>query len=231
MYGDVDLGSRADFYSDMFHPRHMGTDKRCPLAVLKDGDNVFNLDIKEQAIVYAYLRVHDKEVAPSAESLLTGNYSRCSFYVNDSDVESERAYKSRSKVNKAISQLDTISTEKQKQIARVIGLPVTDSTKQSIVYNTLDKYIKDSENPRTSDHSDVFMKYVTMKDDNLVVMDTVKQCITYNILRNPNGAVYKGESFIAGNEAEACKYYANPKKQQEYLLLQEELKLKQSVFS
>lgn len=231
MYGGQDLGPRSKFYSDMFNPRDMGTESRCPLAVLKDGDNIFNLDIKEQAVVYAYLRVQEREVAPSAEALMSGNYTRCKFYVNDSDVESEKSFKQRSKINKAIATLDTLGTEKRKQIARVIGLAVVENTKESVVYNILDKYIKDSENPRTSNHADIFLKYTSMKDDNLVIMDTIKQCLTHNVLRNQGGSIYKGESMISGNEEDATKYYANPKKQQEYLLLQEELKLKQSVYS
>lgn len=229
MYGGQDLGPRSKFYSDMFNPRDMGTESRCPLAVLKDGDNVFNLDIKEQAVTYAYLRVQEREVAPSAESLLSGNYSRCKFYVNDSDIEAERTFKQRSKINKAIGVLDSLSLEKQKQVSRVIGLPVVENTKPSVVYNVLDKYIKDSENPRSSNHSDIFLKYTSMKDDNLVILDTLKQCLTHNVLRNSGGNIMKGDTLIAPSEAEAAKYYANPKKQQEYLLLQEELKLKQSI--
>lgn len=228
MYGGIEMGSRDPFYADMFNNKYMGTDARCPLGVLKDGDNVFNLDIKEEAVVYAYLRVHP-EVAPSGESLLSGNYPRCTFYVNDSDVESERAYKSRSTVNKAIGILDVMSLDKRKKVSRILGLPVVESTKESVVYNTLDKYIKDAENPRSMSHAELFIKYSDMKEDNLAIMDTIKQCLVYNVLRNQGGAIYRGDSMIAGSEAEAVKYYLNPKKQQEFLVIQDELKMKHSI--
>lgn len=227
MYGGIDLGPRSDFYSKMCDYK-MDTVERAPIAVLTDGDNVFNLDIKEQAVVYAYLRVNS-EVAPSAESLLTGNYSRCSFYINDSDVESERGFKQRSKVNKAIGLLESLSNEKKKKVSRVLGLPVTDNTKESVVYNALDKYIKDSENPRNSNHVDMFMKYVEMKDENLMIIDTIKQCITYNILRNSNGNIMRNDAIIAPTEQEAVKYYSNPKKQSEFMSLQDELESKKSM--
>lgn len=228
MYGGVALGARDPFYTDMFNSKYMGSDQRCPLGVLKDGDNVFNLDIKEELIVYSYLRAHP-EVAPSADALLSGNYPRCTFFINDSDVESERAYKSRSTINKAIGILDVMSLEKRRKVARVLGLPVVESTKESVVYNTLDKYIKDTENPRSTGHAEMFIKYSEMKDDNLMIMDTIKQCLVYNVLRNQGGAIYRGESMVAGSEQEAVKYYLNPKKQQEFLVLQDELKLKHSI--
>lgn len=228
MYGGIDIGPRSPFFADMFSTKYMGTDLRCPLGVLKDGDNIFNLDIKEEAVVYAYLRIHP-EVAPSADALLSGNYPRCSFYVNDSDVESERAYKSRATVNKAIGVLDVMSIEKRRKIARTLGLPVVESTKESIVYNTLDKYIKDTENPRSTAHAELFIKYSEMKDDNLMIMDTIKQCLVYNVLRNQGGSIYRGENMVAGSEIEAIKYYSNPKKQQEFLVLQDELKMKHSI--
>ena len=138
-YGDIDLSPRSEFFTKMTDNK-MNTEERCPIAILKDGDNILNLDRKEDLIAYCYLRVH-KWVAPSAEALLSGQYADAMFYIKDMDHEDEIIFKRKSEVNKAKQELEKLSSEKITIIAKQLGLPVTDSTKYSTVYRLLDDFI------------------------------------------------------------------------------------------
>lgn len=124
-----------------------------------------------------------------------------------------------------------MSPEKKKKVARLLGLPVTEDTKEEIVYNLVDSLLKESElksgkfqglNP-----VEVFNRFADMKENLLHIKDLVKQAIQHSIYRiKPNGKIYEGEFEIAKEEEELVKFLADDDNQDELLTLEGKLKSK-----
>lgn len=137
MYGpNIDLSPRAPFWTEMVS--RWGKEDVAPIAHLKDADNIFDLTHPKQLITYAYLRVHPT-IAPSGSALMSGRYPKAEFYVNDYDVETAIAYKVKSKIIKAMTALSKLTPTKMKQVARQVGIPVSDSTSEEAVFCIADQ--------------------------------------------------------------------------------------------
>ena len=107
-----------------------------------------------------------------------------------------------------------MSPEKKKKVARLLGLPVTDDTKEEVVYNQVDNVLKQSEMKSGSfkglNPVEVFNRFADMKENLLHIKDLVKQAIQHYIYRiKPNGKVYEGEYEIAKEEEELIKFLAD----------------------
>src|SRR5690606_24375413 len=166
LYGDkIDLGPRSDFYAKMFDSK-MGSSERAPVASLVEGTNIYNLDVPEDLIMFAYLRVHP-DVADSLESVYNGKNPKARYYVNDSEVEDALAAKRKRSVNKAILLLDKLSVNKMKKVGRQLGLPFRDDTREDTVYVELDRFIKASEEGKNQGNADLFISFCEMSDENL----------------------------------------------------------------
>ena len=110
-----------------------------------DGDNLFDLDNPYQELTFAWLRVHPT-IASSYEAWVRGDYpAETQFYVVDDEVENAIVYKKKQLINKAIIKFDAMSVDKKKKVARLLGLPVTDDSKEEFVYNLVDNVLKQSE--------------------------------------------------------------------------------------
>jgi len=122
----IDLGPRSDYYRDRYND---SVQYKAEIKRFKEGDNIFNLDDVWQAITYAWCSVHPL-IADSFESYERGKYpASTQFYVNDDNITEEIQYKKKTLINKAVVTLDTLSIEKRKKVARLLGLPVTDNRK------------------------------------------------------------------------------------------------------
>lgn len=226
LLGDIDFGPRSDYYTKMTIGDEMGTPLRAPIAVLKDGDNLYNIDIPEDLVTFAYLRVHP-DIAPSMGAVLTGNYPKAVYFVNDDEVEDEESSKSKRSVNKAISYLDNLTVVKMKKVGRQLGLPFTENTSENSVYVALDNFIKASEELKTRKNADLFIKFCEMKDENLAIRDTLKEALQYQVLRlNKEGHILRGRNQFAANEEEAVIYLTNSDNIDDYTSLLEEIKIK-----
>jgi hypothetical protein len=138
----LDLGPKSEYYTQIFNDR---VQVKAAIVRLKEGDNVYNMDDPFQVITYEWLRVHPL-IASSYQAYERGEYpSNTQFYVNDENIEEELKYRKKTLINKAIGFLDSLSLEKRKKVARLLGLPVSDNSKESMVYNLLDTFIKQSE--------------------------------------------------------------------------------------
>lgn len=228
LYGYVDLEPNSDFYRKMTDHK-MNTEERCPFYKLGEGDNIFNLDKKEELIAYAFIRVHPY-VAPSKEAMKLGDYSHARYYVNDEEVENAVAYKIKQRINEASGILGTLSTEKQKKIARQVGLPVTDNSTEAATYTMLDEYIKQSEKAKFKNQVELFLKMTELNDTHLGIRDLVTQAITYNVLRKKSdGKIYRGSMTFAETEKDAVVYLTDINNQEELISLEEDLKTKKSL--
>ncbi len=228
--GDIDLGPRAKFWNYALSTG-VNDDLHVQPVKLLDGDNYFDLSLPLQQLAFAWLRVHPT-IASSYQAWERGEFpADTQFYVVNDDIENAIVYKKKQQINKAIIKFDSMSPEKKKKVARLLGLPVTDETKEEVVYNQVDSLLKQSEvksgNFKGLNPVEVFNRFADMKENLLHIKDLVKQAIQHSIYRvKPNGRVYEGEYEIAKEEEELIKFLADEDNQDELLTLEGKLKTK-----
>ncbi len=228
--GDIDLGPRAKFWNYALSTGANDSLHVQPVKLL-DGDNFYDLTQPLQELAFAWLRVHPT-IASSYQAWERGEFpADTQFYVVNDDIENAIVYKKKQLINKAIIKFDSMTPEKKKKVARLLGLPVTDDTKEEVVYNQVDNMLKQSEVKSGSFKGlspvEVFNRFADMKENLLHIKDLVKQAIQHSIYRvKPNGRVYEGEYEIAKEEEELIKFLADEDNQDELLTLEGKLKSK-----
>ncbi len=219
--GDIDLGPRSKFWN---YGLSTSTNDQTHVQAVKllDGENYFDLSNAFQEIAFSWLRVHPT-IATSLQAWERGEFpAETQFYVVDDERENEVVYKKKQLINKAIVKFDSMSPEKKKKVARLLGLPVTENSKEEMVYNLVDNVLKQTEfkNGKYSGLNpvEVFNRFADMKESLLHIKDLVKQAITHSIYRiKPSGTVYEGEHEIAKDEEELIKFLADDDNQDELL--------------
>lgn len=228
--GDIDLGPRAPFWNYALSTSTEDTLHVQPYKLM-DGDNHFDLSIPFQELTFAWLRVHPS-IASSYQAWERGEYpADTQFYVADDEIENAIVYKKKQLINKAISKFDGMTPAKKRKVARLLGLPITENTKDEVVYNEVDNVLKQTEFKSGKYQGlstiEVFNRFANMKEDLLHVKDLVKQAISYSIYRvKPNGKVYEGEYEVATDEEEVVKMLIDDDNQDMLLTLEAKLKSK-----
>jgi hypothetical protein len=228
--GDIDLGPRSSFWNyglavTMDDPSHVQAVK------LIDGDNYFDLSIPHQEIAFCWLRVHPT-IASSYQAWERGEFpADTQFYVADDEIENAVIYKKKQLINKAIVKFDSMTIEKKRKVARLLGLPVTEDTKEEIVYNQIDNLLKKTEFDKGKyaglNPVEVFNRFADMQENLLHIKDLVKQAVAHSIYRiKPNGKVYEGEFEISKDEDDLVKFLIDEDHQDELLTLEGKLKTK-----
>ena len=228
--GDVDLGPRSKFWN---YGLSTGTQDNLHVKAIKllDGDNLYDLGVPIQELSFAWLRVHPT-IASSYQAWERGDFpADTQFYVVNDEIESQIVYKKKQQINKAIIKFDGMSMEKKRKVARLLGLPVTNESKEEVVYNLVDNMLKQSEvksgtfkglNP-----VEVFGRFADMKEDLLHIKDLVKQAIQHSIYRvKPSGKIYEGDYEVAMDEDELVKYLVDEDHQDDLIVLEKKLKSK-----
>jgi hypothetical protein len=228
--GDVNLGPRSSFWN---YGLSTSTEDTLHVQAVKllDGDNFFDLTNPLQELAFAWLRVHPT-IASSYQAWERGEYpADTQFYVADDEIENAVLFKKKQLINKAIIKFDAMTPEKKRKVARLLGLPVTDDSKEEVVYNLVDNLLKQTEfaggkfqglNP-----VEVFGRFADMKENLLHIKDLVKQAITHSIYRvKPNGRVYEGELEVAQDEEDLIKFLIDDDNQDALLTLEQKLKTK-----
>lgn len=228
--GDIDLGPRSKFWNyglstssdDILHVQ--------PVKLL-DGDNFFDFNNPFQELAFAWLRVHPT-IASSYQAWERGEYpADTQFYVVDDEIETAIIYKKKSLINKAIIKFDSMSIEKKRKVARLLGLPISDETKEEFVYNQVDTILKQTEFKSGAFQGlspiEVFNRFADMGDNLLHIKDLIKQAFTHSIYRlKPNGKIYEGEFEIASDEETLVKFLADEDNQEDLITLEQKLKAK-----
>ena len=228
--GDIDLGPRAKFWNYALSTGVNDTIHVQPVKLL-DGDNFFDLTQPLQELAFAWLRVHPT-VASSYQAWERGEFpADTQFYIVNDDIENAIVYKKKQLINKAIIKFDSMSPEKKKKVARLLGLPVTDETKEEVVYNQVDSMLKQSEVKSGSfkglNPVEVFNRFADMKENLLHIKDLIKQAIQHSIYRvKPSGKIYEGEYEVAMDEEELLKYLVDEDHQEDLIVLEKKLKTK-----
>ena len=228
--GDVDLGPRSSFWN---YGLSTSTDDTLHVQAVKlmDGDNYFDFSNPFQELAFAWLRVHPT-IASSYQAWERGEFpADTQFYVADDEVESAIIFKKKQLINKAIAKFDGMSPEKKRKVARLLGLPISEDTKEDVVYNQVDNILKQTEfkNGKYQGLStvEVFNRFADMKENLLHIKDLVKQAITHSIYRvKPNGKIYEGEFEIASDEDDLVKFLVDEDNQDQLLTLEGKLKTK-----
>jgi hypothetical protein len=227
---NVDLGPRSQFWNyglstsvdDALHVQ--------PVKLL-DGDNFFDLSMPLQELAFSWLRVHPT-IASSYQAWERGEYpADIQYYVADDEIENKVVFKKKQLINKAIIKFDAMTPEKKKKVARLLGLPVSDDSKEEAVYNQVDNLLKQTEFKNGKYQGlnpiEVFNRFADMKENLLHIKDLVKQAIAHSVYRvRPNGRVYEGEFEIAVDEDELVKFLADEDNQDQLLTLEGKLKSK-----
>lgn len=228
--GDVDLGPRSSFWNYALSTSTEDTMHVQPVKLM-DGDNYFDATIPFQELAFAWLRVHPT-IASSYQAWERGDYpADTQFYVADDEIENTVMYKKKQLINKAIIKFESMTPDKKKKVARLLGLPVTDSTTEEVVYNLVDNVLKETEFKKGKYQGlstvEVFNRFADMKENLLHIRDLVKQAISHSVYRvKPNGKVYEGEYEVASDEDELVKYLADEDNQEDLILLESKLKTK-----
>ena len=227
---NIDLGPRAPFWNSGLSTSQYDALHVQPVKLL-DGDNLFDLDQPLQELAFSWLRVHPT-IASSYQAWERGEYpADTQFFVMDDEIENAVLFKKKQVINKAISKFDSMTPEKKRKVARLLGLPVTDNTKEEVVYNLVDNVIKETEFKSGKYQGlstvEVFNRFADMKENLLNIKDLVKQAVTHSIYRiKPNGKVYEGEFEVATDEEELVKFLADEDHQDDLLTLEGKLKTK-----
>lgn len=198
---------------------------------LMDTDNFFDLSVPRQLLSYVWLRVHPT-IASSYQAYERGEYGPdCQFYVADDEVDNAVVFKKKQLINRAISELDSMTPSKRKKVARLMGLPIGDDTKEEQVYNLIDTVIKDTE-IKTGEHRGVnpinlFNRFAHMGESLLEISDLVEQAITHSVYRvKSGGRIYEGELKVAESKGDWVKFLIDEDNQEDLLALRDKVKSK-----
>lgn len=235
-FGDgIDLGPRSPIWN-----AYMSEDDEkyqgIKVSALKagNGDIIINPDAHPQQLLdYCWIRVN-KNVARSAEAYARGECPTCSFYVQNDEVENQLLYQKKMTINKATADLIALSPMKQRQVARLMLLPVTDSTTPEAVYNMLDSVLKkvefDAKELRTLTPIKYFNELVTMSDDLLYTKDIIEQALRDNIFRKGTGdTIMKGTEVVFETKEEMVRHMMKTENQKEFLSLAKMLEVKKAA--
>lgn len=228
--GSIDLGPRSSFWN---YGLSTSTEDNLHVQPVKllDGDNYFDLSNSLQELAFSWLRVHPT-IASSYQAWERGEYpADTQFYVADDEIENAVVYKKKQLINKAIIKFDSMTPDKKKKVARLLGLPVTDDTKEEVVYNLVDNVLKQTEFKNGKFQGlnpvEVFNRFAEMKENLLHIKDVVKQAVAHSIYRlKPSGKVYEGEYEVAKDEDDLIKFLADDDNQEDLITLEQKLKTK-----
>lgn len=227
---NLDLGPRSSFWNYGLSTSTEDSRHVQPVKLM-DGDNFFSMDVPTQELAFSWLRVHPT-IASSYQAWERGDYpADTQFYVADDEIENAVMFKKKQLINKAIIKFDAMTPEKKKKVARLLGLPVTDDTKEEAVYNQVDSLLKQTEfkNGKYSGLSpvEIFNRFADMKENLLHVKDLVKQAVTHSIYRvKGSGKVYEGEFEVGKDEDDLVKFLVDEDNQDALITLEQKLKAK-----
>lgn len=225
-----DLGPTSKYYN---FASNLPDDQKVTPVKLESKDYHFDLSNPIQEIAWNWLKVHPT-IAPSLYAVENKqvNIQVVQYYVADDEAESTMIFNKKQKLNKAIATLDDINEKpsKLRRIARLMGLPVTEDTKQTTVYNQLDTLLRDGEfrdgKNKGENTITLFTDLVKENEQRSITKDLVAEAIKSSIYRiRQNGKVFEGENEIAASEADLVNFLLDDKNQEDLFALQKRLNI------
>lgn len=200
---------------------------------LGNSDIVLNTESPIDLLNYCWIRVHP-DISKSLESYNRGECPDCQYYLANDDAENKAIYSKKKKINQAIMTFENLSPTKKRQIARLMGLPISDDTKEEAIYNMIDNTLKEPEF-KSGDYKNmstlsVFDDLVKLTDDRLAIKDLIEQAIRHNVYRLGSGGVVKeGDQTIAATKGDLVEHLLDEKNQKELAALESKVKQKKFV--
>ncbi len=206
-----------------------GADIKVSPIKLGTSEVFFDIDgdtMKE--ITWNWVRVSPR-IAPSLDAYRRGEVSSdTQYYIVDDEAENKETYSRKKEINSAIVKFESLSPSKKKQVARLMSLPVTEDTKEEVVYNLIDTCLKETEfkSGRNKGLAPVklFNELVKMTDDRIKVKDLIEQALTHNIYREAQGGkILEGELTISPTKEDLVEHLLEDNNQMELLALDKKL--------
>jgi hypothetical protein len=146
-------------------------------------------------------------------------------------VEAEIMYQKKKNSNDAIIKFDSWSLPKRRKVARLLDLPVGEETKEEVVYNLVDTFLKAPQvvngTHKGRDPIKVFTSYANLKDEIIYVKDLVEQVFKHQIYKEKKGGrIYEGELEVFKDKEEMVDFYLSDKNQDDFLELEKKLQTK-----
>lgn len=227
---ESDLGPTSKFWNYTLYREGIQEMHATPVKLM-DQDNFFDLSNPRQLATFAWLRVHPT-IASSMQAYERGEFGAdCQWYVADDEIDNAVIFKKKQLINKAIAELDSMTPTKRKKVARLMGLPVGEDTKEEYVYNMIDSAIKESE-MKSGMHKGVnsinlFNRFAHMQENLLEINDLVEQAITHSVYRmKQGGKLYEGEMKVADTKGEWVQFLADEDNQEDLIALRDKVKSK-----
>lgn len=195
------------------------------------GSVILNPAIDPQDLInYCWVRVHP-DIARSLESSVRGECPGCKYYVENSESEARVLFGRKKEINKAIAAFESLTPTKQKQVARLLGLPITDESGEEEIYNMIDTLLKkpefDAGEFKTLNPVKKFSEMVRLSDDRLYVKDLIEQAFRHNIYRKDStGRVMEGGNVISVNRDDLANTLLEDGHQKELLALEKTIQYK-----
>lgn len=229
----LDLGPRSEYYSGVYGPK-FNSGQVASRVKLIDGDNTFNFSNPHKEIEFWWLTQITDLIAPSIEEWKKGSCkSTVQYYVSNPEAEAAVVYQKNMTVANAIESLKTMSIERQRKVAKLIGLPVTDNDKAEIVFNQLFQMLNkpaiENGEYKGQNSIDLFNKISVMNDKILSVKSLVKEALHLRVLSKRQGIIYEGTVSIAQSEDELVNELSLDSKQMERVALETRVADKKKV--
>lgn len=214
--------------SDAVLREKFGTDLKVAPVKIGNEEVVFDTSDILKEIAWYWLRVHPG-IAPSLEKYRQGAVSAdVKYYIVDDDAEQRQNYSRKKEINKAIVAFEALTPTKQKQIGRLMGLPVTESTTEETVYNLIDSLLKETEfktgNFKGLAPVKLFNDLIATTDIRLKVKDLVEQAMTHSIYRfDRGGKIQEGGITVASSKDDLVDFLLDEKNQMDLISLEKKL--------
>jgi len=200
------------------------------------GNDNFYLELDKQPkdlLTYAWLRV-SPGIARSREAIERGECPDCQYYIADEAIEQKSKFKHKIEQNKAISNLENLRDQPTKiiQIARLMGLPVTDSTNIERAYNLIDDKLKEGQF-KTGEFAgkgviSVFNEICKLSDETMNVRNLIAKAIRHNIYRMEGDKIKEGTNTLADSTSDLVKHLLSTEGQKDFAALQVRVKAREN---
>jgi hypothetical protein len=224
----LDLSPTSKYYNFASNETE---DKKCSPVKLGNQDKFFDLTDPIQEITWNWIRVYPL-IASSYEAYKRGDFdpNMTQFYVCDDEIETKRTHQRKLEINKAIVAFQEMDIEKRRKVARLMGLPVTDETKEEVVYNLMDDILKSGEfktgEYKGSSTIRIFNDILGLSSDRLHLKDVIDEAIRRSVYRMRGDKIYEGENKIAESKRDLIDYLMDDENQEELLALEKKVKVR-----
>lgn len=230
---DVDLGPMSKIWNPWAN--HEGL----KVEAVELGNDVVIIEANREKpitlLTYAWARVHPS-IARSMESFERRECPECRYYIENYEAEQRVSYNRKRELNSAIVEFDKLSPTRKKDIAAIMGLPITESTTEEAVYNLVDDELKKADFNKGEYKGrsvlGVFKELLLLTPEHVAVKVLINQALRYNIYRaipDVNGRIEEGTITIASSKDELTAKLMDDKNQKERLALEAKIRHKKEA--